>query len=288
MRIIAGEFRSRKLLSPPEDTTTRPIPDRVKESLFSILRGHIEGAEVLDLFAGTGSVGLEAVSRGAARCVFVERDRSMAAVLQKNIETLGAQDRCEVVTGDALGAGTLARCPRPATIIMMDPPYDLVRSELGARRVKGQLAELVKCLTDDGFAVLRTPWPLFYTEEEAAEPGVVYGARTPSRPGRAGPPRLGPDGKPRRDRPARPTAKGRWDEVWTIEKSAPKDLEELIENDGATEDEVDPASDAAPPAAGAAAPKPKPREIDLAVEAAVGPETHQYGTMALHFYMKRK
>src|ERR1044071_7748596 len=103
MRIIAGEFRSRRLITPRDDSTTRPIPDRVKVSLFGLLRGHCEGATVFDGFAGTGAIGLEAVSRGAASCVFVEKDRAAAAMLRQNIDSLGASDRCELFIGDALG-----------------------------------------------------------------------------------------------------------------------------------------------------------------------------------------
>src|SRR5215475_7819068 len=103
MRIIAGEFRSRRLLTPKDDAVTRPIPDRVKESLFGLLRGHCEGAQVFDGFAGTGALGLEAISRGAGRCVFVEKDKGAAELLRRNIEALGAGDRCELILGDALG-----------------------------------------------------------------------------------------------------------------------------------------------------------------------------------------
>ncbi len=279
MRIIAGEFRSRKLLPPPEEASTRPIPDRVKESLFSILRGHVEGAQVFDAFAGTGAVGLEAISRGASRCVMVEKDRAMAAVLEKNIRTLGVADRCEVVIGDALGAGALARCPGPATIVMLDPPYDLMRSALGARRIKAQLAELVKCLTPDGFAVLRTPWPLFYADEEDPA-GAAHRAATPE------PRRRGRDDRPgpqnRRGPARRPAAKGRWDEVWTIEKNSREDLDEILEDVG--EGDLDAVTAETP----AGEPRPERRPIDLAVDGAAGPETHEYGTMALHFYMRAK
>src|ERR1051326_7140833 len=103
MRIIAGEFRSRRLHTPPDDSITRPIPDRVKESLFGLMRGHCEGANVFDGFAGTGAIGLEAISRGAARCVFVEKDRDAAAMLRQNIDSLGAAERSELIIGDALG-----------------------------------------------------------------------------------------------------------------------------------------------------------------------------------------
>ena len=92
MRIIAGEFRGRKLL-PPQGQQTRPITDRVKQSLFDILAPSIEGAVVFDCFAGTGSLGLEALSRGASRAVFFERDRSAVRLLQENIRALGVSDR---------------------------------------------------------------------------------------------------------------------------------------------------------------------------------------------------
>ncbi len=173
MRIIAGEFKSRRLLSPPETWAVRPIPDRVKESLFSLLRGHCEGAVFFDGFAGTGSFGLEAISRGAARCVFVERDRRHAEMLRANIETLGAKDRSEVVAGDVLGPGALARCPRQCTVVFLDPPYELVNEPVGWRRVRDQAANLVECLSDDGFLVLRTPWPFHHDAPQDAlpEPG---------------------------------------------------------------------------------------------------------------------
>jgi len=170
MRIIAGEFRSRRLLTPPDALTTRPMPDRVRESLFGILRGHTEGAAVFDAFAGTGSIGLEAVSRGASRCVFVERDRGSAQMLRANIEMLGADDRCELVVGDALGPGALARCPRPVHLVFMDPPYPLLLDATGWRRVKAQLEQLIQRLDAGGFAVLRTPWPFVHRPPGEAPP----------------------------------------------------------------------------------------------------------------------
>ncbi len=178
MRIIAGEFRRRLLETPRDAETTRPIPDRVKESLFSLLRGHCEGASVFDGFSGTGAIGLEAVSRGAARCVCVERDRGVAAILQRNIETLGVRERCELVVGDALGVGALARAPRPLTLAFLDPPYAIVREPLGFRRVMEQMRRLVEILTPDGFAILRTPWPLsLETPIASAEPEPKKGHR---------------------------------------------------------------------------------------------------------------
>lgn len=160
MRIIAGEFKSRRLSTPPDGEVTRPIPDRVKESLFNLLRGHFEGATVFDGFSGTGSIGLEAISRGASRCVMVEKDKGTAAVLKRNVDALDCHDRAEVVIGDCLGMGALARAPRPLKLAFLDPPYPLVRDPLGFRRVMAQMAALVGILTDDGFAVLRLPHPL--------------------------------------------------------------------------------------------------------------------------------
>lgn len=100
MRVIAGSAKGRKLLSVPGDGT-RPITDRVKEALFSILGGDIEEAAFLDLFAGTGSVGIEALSRGAARAVFVERAHKALEVVRRNLELTGLKAQAEVVRTDA-------------------------------------------------------------------------------------------------------------------------------------------------------------------------------------------
>lgn len=184
MRIIAGEFKSRKLLTPKDDSVTRPIPDRVKESLFGLLRGHCEGAHVFDAFAGTGAIGLEVVSRGAARCVFIEKDKGSADLLRRNIEALGAADRCEVVVGDALGPGAMARCPRPVTLAFFDPPYPLIRDKIGWQRVRAQFEKVIDCLTPDGFAVLRTPWPHVIEEPDPSAPAPVQVQKKRKKPSR--------------------------------------------------------------------------------------------------------
>ncbi|GAB4383359.1 MAG: hypothetical protein Kow0022_02990 [Phycisphaerales bacterium] len=168
MRIIAGRYRSRRLHAPPERSQTRPLPDRVRESIFNILRGHFEDAVVLDGFAGVGTFGLEAASRGASRVVMVEKDRRVAGVLQKNIDMLKAHDCAEVVVGDALGPACLARCPAPIKIAFLDPPYALVRTPEGWERVRAQMARIVALLSDDGFALLRTPWPFCRREDSGA------------------------------------------------------------------------------------------------------------------------
>ena len=122
MRIIAGDWRGRPLAS-PQGRDTRPTSDRAREGLFSMLAsriGSFEGLEVADLFAGTGALGLEALSRGAAHCLFVERDPGALAVLRRNAETLGAGARAEI----RAQAAEHAAPPRgPRDLVLMDPPY---------------------------------------------------------------------------------------------------------------------------------------------------------------------
>ncbi|MGD9790171.1 MAG: RsmD family RNA methyltransferase [Phycisphaerales bacterium] len=254
MRIIAGEFRRRQLHTPKDAETTRPIPDRVKESLFGILRGHMEGATIFDAFAGTGAIGLEAISRGAARCVFVERDKSAARILHQNIEMLGVQDRCDVVVGDALGLGALSRCPRPVTVAFFDPPYPVVREALGFRRVMEQAAKVIDLLTPDGILVLRTPWPLTL----AAAPEA-------------------PAEQPRRKRPKRDSRRKNWRDEEAESHHVSRHVDEPEGDfDGEAHDQ-DPATPAPAP----------PREpADLRLANADGPETHVYHQMAVHLYMR--
>ena len=118
MRVIAGEFKSRKLTSVP-GWDVRPTPDRLRETMFSILAPVIEGAVFVDAYAGSGSVGIEAISRGAARCVFIERSPGALEVLRANVASLGLQGRANVLRGKA--AGALAGFK--ADIVFLDPPY---------------------------------------------------------------------------------------------------------------------------------------------------------------------
>jgi 16S rRNA (guanine966-N2)-methyltransferase len=109
MRIIAGAFRRRVLKTPPDGSVTRPIPDRVKESLFQLLRGHYEGATVFDAFSGTGAIGLEAVSRGAVKCVMVEKDRRIANQCPSNCQTLPlATRKCATAVANGFVIATKA------------------------------------------------------------------------------------------------------------------------------------------------------------------------------------
>ena len=119
MRIITGEMRGRALRAPVGDHT-RPTPEKVKEALFSILQWDLEGRRVLDLFAGSGQLGLEAVSRGARECVFVENDRAALNVVKANVEKCRAEDRCRLVFGDF---ENYLRRGEKFDIILIDPPY---------------------------------------------------------------------------------------------------------------------------------------------------------------------
>jgi 16S rRNA (guanine966-N2)-methyltransferase len=122
MRVIAGEYRSRALQAPP-GLATRPSSDRLRETLFNVLAPRIEGARFLDLYAGSGAVGIEAVSRGAAEVVFVERAAGALAVLRGNLEKLGIRSRVRVRPG---GVGAyLSRAGREQfDVVFLDPPYE--------------------------------------------------------------------------------------------------------------------------------------------------------------------
>ncbi len=120
MRIIAGSLGGRRLRCPP-GRGTRPTSDRVREALFSILGPPPDDARVLDLFAGAGTLGLEALSRGAALAVLVERDRTALRCLRENIETLGIKERCQVIVGD--GLRELDRDGPAFDWVFLDPPY---------------------------------------------------------------------------------------------------------------------------------------------------------------------
>ena len=121
MRVVAGELGGRRLIA-PEGMTTRPTTDRVREAVFNSLTaaGLIEDAVVADLFAGSGALGIEALSRGAAKCTFVERDRGALVALRQNIAALRIEDRTTVVTSDVLA---WVPAMRNIDIALIDPPY---------------------------------------------------------------------------------------------------------------------------------------------------------------------
>ncbi len=223
VRIVGGDLRRRRIQTPAGAETTRPYPERVREAVFNLLRGHTQGEMVADVFSGTGSMGIEALSRGASRCVFYEKDRSVARLLKENLAELGLEDRADVVMGDALGVSAIARAPRPAHLVFFDPPYRMVTDSPTRERVFAQFGRFVQLLDEAGFAALRTPWPL-------------------------------------RDRP-------------TIVEDGEVDVTEAYES-----------GDDLMVREGEILERGKP--VSLRIEGAVGPETHDYGSTAVHLYMR--
>ena len=157
MRVVAGEFKGRRLAA-PRGTRTRPTADRVREALFSML-GDVGGARVLDLYAGSGALGIEALSRGAASAVFVELDPAALAAIERNLEPLDVE--ASVARADALR--WLGRAEGPFDLVFCDPPYDC------ASRLAGPLAERLPVLTADAARIvtesdkrqpLELPFPL--------------------------------------------------------------------------------------------------------------------------------
>ena len=157
MRVVAGEFKGRRLAA-PRGAGTRPTADRVREALFSML-GDVGGARVLDLYAGSGALGIEALSRGAASAVFVERDPQAVAAIERNLAAVGVE--AVVVKQDALR--WLGRADGPFELVFCDPPYD------SASRLAGPLAERLPALTPDDARIvtesdkrhpLELPFPL--------------------------------------------------------------------------------------------------------------------------------
>jgi 16S rRNA (guanine(966)-N(2))-methyltransferase RsmD len=122
MRVIGGEFRSRTLKSLP-GLDVRPTPDRLREALFNVLAPRIQGTTFADLYAGTGAVGIEALSRGASKAVFVEHSHAALRVLRENLRALGVEARAEVRHGRA----TAMLSKIEADIVFLDPPYRLER-----------------------------------------------------------------------------------------------------------------------------------------------------------------
>ena len=121
MRVISGSARGRRLKE-LQGMETRPTTDRVKEALFSIIQFELPGREVLDLFAGTGQLGIEALSRGAARCTIVDQRKDAAALVRENLKLTGLSDQARVVQGDSISY--LMSCREKFHVIFLDPPYE--------------------------------------------------------------------------------------------------------------------------------------------------------------------
>lgn len=139
MRVVGGALKGRRLATPKSDAI-RPTTDRARESLFNILEhaypGSIEGSRVLDLFSGTGALGIEAISRGAAYCLFVEQDIAARALIRENVEALGLQGCTRIFRRDATHMGPIGTM-QPFRLVFADPPYG---KGLGEKAVASLLA----------------------------------------------------------------------------------------------------------------------------------------------------
>jgi 16S rRNA (guanine966-N2)-methyltransferase len=155
MRVIAGTARRTGLKSVPGHDT-RPIPDRIKESVFAMLTAHekIEGAAVMDLYAGSGSLGIEALSRGAASAIFVERSRDCVRVIEQNLEKTRLADQSRVISSDVVGALSMRVTDRQRfDLIFFDPPFPDTATGLPADDTALVLA--AARLNPDGWLLIR-------------------------------------------------------------------------------------------------------------------------------------
>jgi 16S rRNA (guanine(966)-N(2))-methyltransferase RsmD len=182
MRVIAGELRGRKLAA-PKGLLTRPMLDRVREAVFGSLGARVEDARVLDLFAGTGSLGIEALSRGAERAVLVERDPAVLAVLGENLRTLGLEGRSRVLRGNALDPWTWRRAAEALRgarfeLVFLDPPYADFELFEGREKLMAALeALLAEHVAPGGLVVLHAPTrPLARLAEERGWRFRAYGS----------------------------------------------------------------------------------------------------------------
>ena len=126
MRVIAGEYKGRKLTS-PEGYHLRPTPEKVREALFSILASEINGSRCMDLFAGSGSLGIEALSRGAEFCYFSDSSRRSISLIEKNLASAGAEEKSQVTCGDfrkVIKSFSESNPDIKIDIVFIDPPFD--------------------------------------------------------------------------------------------------------------------------------------------------------------------
>jgi len=142
MRIIAGTARGSRLKTLPNEEL-RPMLDRVKEPMFSILQHVVRGAHVLDLFCGSGALGLEALSRGAVGCTFVERSRELAALAQVNAEWTQLADRAQFIESDVLALVVRPNQGAPADLVLADPPYAMMDDPNARARLFASIESLI-------------------------------------------------------------------------------------------------------------------------------------------------
>jgi 16S rRNA (guanine(966)-N(2))-methyltransferase RsmD len=158
MRIIAGEFKNMELLAPADAGTTRPITGHVKKSLFGMLGEDLTGQTVLDLYCGTGTLGIEALSRGAVKCCFAEQDRLALRRLEQNIAKVRAQARSVVWPGDIERrlAADLAALPEAVDVAFVDPPYAAAEGWDWPAVTARIFEPIAAKLAEGGVVVLRT------------------------------------------------------------------------------------------------------------------------------------
>ncbi len=174
MRIIAGQFRRRRLLTVP-GLTTRPMTDRVKETLFERIEESVRNARVADVFAGTGTLGLESLSRGAQSVVFFEQDRVAADLLRQNVETLGVEDRTVCWQTDAVRTSFRPQTHLdvlPYDLIFFDPPYKLAEKLQPGSPLMRALERLARpdISAPDARLALRVPEHCRFTVPDAWTP----------------------------------------------------------------------------------------------------------------------
>jgi 16S rRNA (guanine966-N2)-methyltransferase len=156
MRIVGGDLRGRTLAT-PKGEAIRPTTDRTREAVFNVLGhrhgGRLEGARVLDLFAGTGALGLEALSRGASHCIFIEESAEGRGIIRTNVETFGLQGRTKIFRRDATDLGTVGTIA-PFDLVFADPPYGkgLGEKALASARAGGWLVPGALCVVEEAAA----------------------------------------------------------------------------------------------------------------------------------------
>ena len=148
MRVIAGQFKGRRLKTPSWHGV-RPTSDKLRETLFNILAPRVEGARVLDGFAGTGAIGIEALSRGAGHVTFIERDRRASALIEMNLALCGVKQGYTIEYGDVASALRRTRRDAACDLVLLDPPYDI-----DPETVTQVLEVAAGCVTADGLLVL--------------------------------------------------------------------------------------------------------------------------------------
>lgn len=181
MRVVAGTARGRRLVTPP-GTDVRPTTDRVREAVFNALGslGAIEGARVLDLFAGSGALGIEALSRGASHATFVERDRRARVTIEANVATTGLADRASISAGDAVQA--LARTAEQFDLVLLDPPYAFADWAGLFDRLDERTSAGAVIVAESDRAVDAPPWGEFVRAKTYGSTVVTLVRRTPSIP----------------------------------------------------------------------------------------------------------